>query len=343
MAVKKDKKQNADEQNQKHDKGYKGILSDNAVFLHFLKKYFATTTWTANISADDMERIDKSFIDREYRKTDSDLIYRLKIKDVDVYFYVLLELQSKVDFTMPFRLLRYMVELLNDVFKNTDKNVRKRRNFRMPVIVPIILYVGKGKWTPAMTYREYTEGCGGIFGDYIINFRYYLCDLNRLGDEEIEPVEDPLDAIFTVEKLRINKNLTSDRFAEWWINELSGLSESDRKKLKDWVEHIQFNGKIPPDMEKMLEHNIKKGDIVKMKSLADVWKADARRQGRLEGRLEGRREGRLEGVLVGEREGMSKGEKRKALAIAQTMKDRGMDVNTISELTDLTIDDVLRL
>jgi len=72
-----------------------------------------------------------------------------------------------------------------------------------------------------------------------------------------------------------------------------------------------------------------------MKSLADVWKADARRQGRLEGRREG--------VLVGEREGMSKGEKRKALAIARTMRAEGMDVDTVARLTDLTVDDVLRL
>ena len=44
-------------------------------------------------------------------------------------FYVLQELQSSVDFTIPFRLLRYMVELLNDVFKNTDEKVRERKDF----------------------------------------------------------------------------------------------------------------------------------------------------------------------------------------------------------------------
>jgi len=311
--------QNAEEQNQKHDKGYKGILSNSAVFLHFIQKYFASAKWTASVSADGMERIDKSFIDREYKKTDSDLIYRLKIKGVDVYFYVLLELQSKVDFTMPFRLLRYMVELLNDVFKNTDKNIRKRRGFRMPVIVPIVLYTGKGRWTPAMTYREYTKDCGGIFSDDIINFRYYLCDLNRLDDEAIEPVEDPLDAVFTVEKLRINKNLTSDKFWEWWAKDVSGLPESDKSMLRNWAEYIFFNGKIPPDAEKALEHNIMKGDIVKMKSLVEVWKADARR------------------------EGMSTGEQRKALAIARTLKERGMSLNEIMEITKLSVDEVLKL
>jgi predicted transposase/invertase (TIGR01784 family) len=37
------------------------------------------------------------------------------------------------------------------------------------------------------------------------------------------------------------------------------------------------------------------------------------------------------------------GEKQKALEIAKRLKAEGMDVNTISELTGLTVDDVLRL
>jgi len=335
MAVKSDKTQKTEEQSQKHDKGYKSILSDSAVFLHFLKKYFAMAKWTANISADDIERIDKSFITNEYREIDSDIIYRLKTGDTDVYFYVLLELQSKVDFTMPFRLLRYMVELLNDVFTNTDKNVRQSKDFRLPGIVPVVLYTGVGKWTPVMSYREYTEDRGGIFGGYIIDFRYHLCDLNRLDDEMIKPVEDPLDAVFKVEKLRLKKSLTPDKFEEWWVDDVSGLSKSNRDTLKNWAEHIYFNGNMPPEIKKALEHNIKKGDIVKMKSLADVWMADAKRAGR----REGRREGRLEGVLEGRREG----EMRRSLELAKRLRAEGMDVDTVARLTDLTVDDVLRL
>jgi len=325
MAVKKDMTQNADEeeQNPTHDEGYKGILSHNEVFLHFLRKYFASAAWTANISDDELERIDKSFITKEYRKMDSDVIYKLKINNTDVYFYVLLELQSRVDFTMPFRLLRYMVELLNYIFKNTDEKVRERKDFRLPAVVPIVLYNGKWNWTAAKTYREYTKDYGA-FGSNIIDFRYLLFDLNRTDEEIIEPVENPLDAVFVVEKLRIRKKLTSDNFAEWWwAKDVAGLPKNDRDMLIDWMEQIYYGGNMPPDLKKMLQHNIKKGDIVKMKSLVEVWKADARR--------------------VGVLEGMSEGEKRKALEIARTMRAEGMDVDTVARLTGLTVDDILRL
>jgi predicted transposase/invertase (TIGR01784 family) len=192
MAVTENQSQNAE--SPKHDKGYKSLLSNNGVFLHFLKKYFAES-WIDNISPDDMERVDKSFITEEYKNIDSDLIYKLKINGSDVYFYVLIELQSEVDFTMPFRLLNYMVELLNVIFKNTKKEVRERKDFRLPAIVPIVLYNGKDNWTSAMTLREYTENCE-FFGNNIIDFRYLLLDLNRTDEGAIEPVENPLDAVF---------------------------------------------------------------------------------------------------------------------------------------------------
>jgi predicted transposase YdaD len=36
-------------------------------------------------------------------------------------------------------------------------------------------------------------------------------------------------------------------------------------------------------------------------------------------------------------------EKRKALKIAQKMKDKGKSIDEIIEMTDLTVDDILRL
>jgi DNA-binding transcriptional MerR regulator len=37
------------------------------------------------------------------------------------------------------------------------------------------------------------------------------------------------------------------------------------------------------------------------------------------------------------------GEHKKAIKIARNMKDKGMSVNDIAELTELTVDEILRL
>ena len=62
-----------------------------------------------------------------------------------VIFYVLLELQSRVDYRMPYRLLLYMVEILRHYYNNADVNARKRKKFKFPAVVPIVFFSGKRK------------------------------------------------------------------------------------------------------------------------------------------------------------------------------------------------------
>jgi hypothetical protein len=53
-----------------------------------------------------------------------------------------MELQSTVDFHMPFRLLLYMVEIWRGILKDTKPGDEKTKKFKLPAIVPIILYNG---------------------------------------------------------------------------------------------------------------------------------------------------------------------------------------------------------
>jgi hypothetical protein len=139
-----------------------------------------------------------------------------------------------------------MVALLNHIFSNTKESVRESKGFRLPAIVPIVLYNGKDKWTPPLTYGEYTEDCG-IFGDNIINFRYLLFDLNRMDDDVIVPIENPLDAVFVVEKLRISERLTSNKLMKWWIENTSGFSNDHIDTLITWINYNYWNGKMTPE------------------------------------------------------------------------------------------------
>ncbi|MDR2591532.1 MAG: Rpn family recombination-promoting nuclease/putative transposase, partial [Chitinispirillales bacterium] len=246
--------QDPEGQNQKHDESYKATLSNNEAIFHFLKKYIAEP-WTANISTDDIERIDKSFITKEYCHIDSDLIYKLKIDGSDVYFYVLLELQSQVDFTMPYRLLKYMVELLTDIFKNMDKDIRERKDFRLPAIVPIVLYNGYDNWTVVKTFREYTKDYEK-FGNNIIDFQYLLFNLKQRDEKLILPVENVLDAFFSLDKRRLEKRLSPKEFVDWWTEQAPHLSTDDRNTLINWVERVLYRGRISPKEMETLKKSL---------------------------------------------------------------------------------------
>ncbi len=65
----------------------------------------------------------------------------------------------------------------------------------------------------------------------------------------------------------------------------------------------------------------------------------ARETGRVEGREEGRKEGKEEGF----KEGRAEGARQKSFDIAKRMLENGIDLETISELTGLTAEEVSRL
>jgi predicted transposase/invertase (TIGR01784 family) len=331
---------NKQAQNQKHDLGYKGILSNKEEFLYFLKTRIAKP-WTHDISAEDMERIDTSYITKEYREIDSDIIYKLKMNGKDVYLYVLLELQSEVDFTMPFRLLRYMVELLNDIFKNTDKNIRERKDFKLPAIVPIVLYNGSDNWTAAMSYREYTENYD-IFGDSIIDFNYLLFDLKRMNENKISPIMAPLDIILSVDEYRLKGGALADvteLLDKLLSNQRQNLTNDDLNMLSDWLKYVYFKGDMSPELENEIKQITSKKGITNMKHGIEILMDEQRQKWKEEG-IE---EGVERGIERGMERGIEKGMERGILRTAKAMKAKGIDTNTIAEVTGMTVDDVLRL
>lgn len=95
-----------------HDKGYKFLLSSKRVFIELLRS-FVRQEWVKDIDETDIVKIDKSYILQDFADKEADLVYRMKLKDKDVIFYVLMELQSTVDFQMPYRLLLYDVNSYN--------------------------------------------------------------------------------------------------------------------------------------------------------------------------------------------------------------------------------------
>ena len=307
--------QDAGGRNPKHDEGYKYILSKASNFLHFLKKYFPAP-WTADISVDNIVKVNKTYITKELRHLDSDLIYLLKKGGTDVYFYVLLELQSTVDFTMPFRLLRYMVELLNDIFKDMDTNARRRKDFRLPAVVPIILYDGDCTWTAVRSFKEYTKDYE-IFGNNIIDFEYLLLDLNRTDDSAILPVQKLLDAAFSLTKKR--KTLSPKELISWWAEQSPHLSKDDILELADWMS-LAFGA--PPEIKKTLQDTLMKGDGVAMKTGFELWADEYRGSLVLEGKNEGQRE--------------------KALEIADRLMAKGMSIGDVADATGLTVDEILQ-
>ena len=305
-----------------HDTGYKRILSKKRNFLHFLKKYI-NEDWVSKIDEKDIIPINTTLIDEEYRKKEADIIYKLKFKNREIIFYVLLELQSSADKTMAFRLLRYMVELMKREFENTPKNERESANYRLPAIIPVIFYNGAEKWNVFRSFKEYLQGYEQ-FGEYIIDFKYLLFDLNRKANETILSTNKLLDIIFMLDKSPNRKNIKNS--LDIAIKEFQKMNNSDRSDMINWIKYILLNNIADENAKNELVKKFEQGEVSNMVYGIDQWVEKER--------------------LKGEKRGEKKGEKK---ALAEKMESvkklikRGMQTEHIAEDMGIPLEEVEKI
>ena len=75
----------------------------------------------------------------------------------------------------------------------------------------------------------------------------------------------------------------------------------------------------------------------------ETGREEGHKVGKEEGLKVGREEGHKEGKEEGLKEGRAEGARQKSFDIAQRMLEKGIDIETISELTGLTAEEVSRL
>lgn len=271
----------------KYDKGYKQLFSKKTYFLHLLQKYLKLEV-AENIPLENLQMIDKSFVDPAFRKQESDVIYRLKNDELDIVFYVLLELQSSVDHTMPARLLFYMTELLRRYFRDTMTSKRAQKDFRLPAVVPIVLYNGGEKWSVTKSFKEYTHG-GQFFENNIIDFTYILLDLNQTDEKFILSTNNALDYVFLLDKGR-DKN-TAQKLVMTVFKYTRNMSLEERTDV--WEYFFYVLKKSMPASDELKEKLIKGDEKDVEYAIEHAFKTE-RQEGRQEGRKEGRQEGRKE-------------------------------------------------
>ncbi|MBE6050191.1 MAG: hypothetical protein E7214_05875 [Clostridium sp.] len=59
--------------------------------------------WTKYLTKESLTLVNKSFVTSDYEETEADIVYKANINNKEVYFYILLEFQSTVDYRMPLR------------------------------------------------------------------------------------------------------------------------------------------------------------------------------------------------------------------------------------------------
>lgn len=316
---------------QPDDKAFKLLLQNQKAFIQLLKT-FLSSEWVNGIDEHALRRIDKSFILPNYKSQESDIIYHCKLKGTDIIFYVLLELQSTVDQQMSWRLLQYMVELWRTVHLETDPQALRRKAFRLPAIIPIVVYNGVVRWSAKTQFKDY-QASSGIFGDSILNFRYHLFDIKRWSPENTTQLKQLLPLALHLENTDGLNNLLT-RFQES-IDAIRQLEEQEFDMLKHFMYGIlqpMAKNISQTDLNSLLDDlYVNRGDGEEMVS------SISRKiyQEALAIRDEGHKTGLDEGVKIGLDEGIKQ--------VAISMLHDGVEPHVISKYTGLSLKEIDKL
>ena len=265
----------------KHDKGYKFLLGTKRLFVQLLR-CFVQQGWAQKIVPEDVELVDKSFILQDFKDKEADLVYKVKMDGKEVYFY-LLELQSTVDFQMPYRLLLYMVEVWRSILKDMDSKEAEKKDFKLPVIVPCVLYNGENNWTVARSFRE-TLVRNEDFGEFVLDFKYILFDVRRYSDEILLNLANVIGAAFFVDKTKDKEELLAR--LRVISQKLQSLTDDDIGALWKWLKNIVARG-LSEEKQKQIEEIFQKerkmdNMVYAIERIMEQERVDTRREEKIE-------------------------------------------------------------
>lgn len=331
-----------------HDKSYKDLFSNKEILVKTLQN-FIESPWIKEITEDNIELVNKSYILSDYEELESDIVYKANINNKEVIFYVLLEFQSYVDYSMPIRLFSYMSEIWREVLKNTSKIEIKSKEFRLPAIVPIVLYNGEYKWTAAKKFKNIINQ-SELFENNIIDFEYILIDINKYEKEELMQLKDIAAAIFLLDQ-KVDIEEFISRIKDIAIN-FNSLTEEQKMILRHWLRvtlNEEINDKLGLKIEDILivekeEVKTMTSNISKtIKETFEKAREEGLEEGIQEGIQEGRQEGRQEGIQEGIQAGIQAGIQEGRVGIAMEMLKDGEPIEKIAKYSKLSENYILEL
>ena len=125
----------------------------------------------------------ESFVDEDLASRQADLLYSVQSEEGPCLVYVLFEHQSTVDPSMPFRMLRYVLEVQRQEARS------RGRGELLPAVLPVVVYHGPRSWSGATEVRELIDWpapAGGQAERWLPSFSFWLLDLSECSDGQIE-------------------------------------------------------------------------------------------------------------------------------------------------------------
>ena len=268
------------------------------------------------LKAEEIEKYTSSFVSKIFQNREADIVYKYKNKNI----FFLIEHQTKIDYSMSYRILEYEIEIMKSAI---DIRKVKNKEYKLPLVIPIVLYTGKKKWDA----KRYLEESQETLDDVKIKAgNYNLVDINDFTKEEL------LQGKTLISKMMLLEKSESTEESIEMLEKIIPNTNKEEKELLKRVISILFGEKIGEEKTKELIEKIDGGEG-KMLALVDMIRNENKmyiNMGRKEGRKEAREEGKIK-------------LKQQCLEIAKNLLKLNMPISQISEVTKLPEEEIEKI
>ena len=292
------------------DSSAKLIFGDPILCAQFLRGY-TDIELLKDVQAEDIEDVTNRFISMWQEERDSDTVKKIHLKnqqDIDtLYLITLIEHQTKVDYDMSFRILRYIVLILTDYAAEAEKKqagCTALKGFRYPPVLPIVFYDGDRNWTAAKNFQERTA-LSDLLGEYIPNFQYLVVPLSRYSNQELIEKKDELSLIMLIDKLRSSAEFHElAEIPDDYLEKISRDSpESLLKLIAKIIAAFLHRLNIPKEEIGDFTDQIERRDFTMLFEHFEAYdvqaeRAKARAKGEAEGQAKGKARGKADSILL---------------------------------------------
>ncbi len=217
------------------DLNSKSIFDDPVLCAQFFRDNFDVSL-LKEVQPEDIDDISERYLPYLGTEFESDSVKKVRILDIGKernppFFVSLIEHKSLVDYDVPMQLLRYMVCIWTEYRREKEaekEGSTRRKGFRYPIIMPVVYYEGKAKWTADLHLRN-RIGDSLRRPEWIPDFRYEVIRIHDYSNRELLNREDEMSLIMLINKIQDTEDL--ERFIRIPADELDRI-------VRDSPEHV---------------------------------------------------------------------------------------------------------
>jgi hypothetical protein len=277
-----------DEIHQPNDKLFSATFRVPANTAALLRAEFPPAV-AALVDWDRIQLLPGSFVDSQYRRSHTDLLFSAPISGRSGLIYVLFEHQSTPDRRLPLRLLRYLTRIWE-----THAGEHPATE-RLPVILPVVLSQNAEAWdipTRLSGLLDVPESAAEDLRPFIPDFSFHDLQLAGMAFEAIPGTASGVLVLRAMKAERLGRLLDE----AVWDDELI-------VSVPPEVFHLVLRYILGADIDKEAFetrlHSISDPEIrTTAMTLAQRYHQEGRQEGRQEGILKGRREDVLEALSI---------------------------------------------